>query len=133
VAGNKTGRPFTDRNQAMLSAVADYAVVGIVNAWTFQAMEAKLQTLQQAYDAQVNAGVSQPSEVHKLAQQLRAALLQVRSDLEPVVQSQAGALNAQQTELLRSARDRLAAIQRQLDALTPAVPTSPLKSAKTAR
>jgi two-component system NtrC family sensor kinase len=133
VAGNKTGQPFNERHQAMLSAVADYAVVGIVNAWLFQAMEARLQTLQQAYDAQASAGVSQPGETHKLAQQLRAALLQVRGDLEPVVQSQAGALNAQQTELLRSARDRLAAIQRQLDALTPAAPTGPLKSARTAR
>jgi two-component system NtrC family sensor kinase len=133
VAGNKTGQPFTDRHQAMLSAVADYAVVGIVNAWLFQSMEARLQTLQQAYDAQASAGLGHPVETYKLAQQVRAALLQARGDLEPVIQSQAGALNAQQTELLRSARDRLAAIQRQLDALTPAAPTGPLKSAKTAR
>ncbi|MEO6626245.1 MAG: response regulator [Burkholderiaceae bacterium] len=138
VAGNKTGRPFTERNQAMLSAVADFAVVGIVNAWTFKAMEAKLQNLQQAYDAQASAGLGQPGEAHKLAQQLRAPLLQVRGDLEPVVQSQAGTLNAQQTELLRSARDRLAAIQRQLDALiaasaAPAAATGPLRSTSSTR
>ena len=59
VAGNKTGRPFSERDQAMLTAVADYAVVGIVNAWLFQAMEARLQNLQQAYDALLHAGLSQ--------------------------------------------------------------------------
>ncbi len=139
VAGNKTGRPFTDRNQAMLAAVADYGVVGIVNAWTFQALEAKLQNLQHANDARVTASLAEPGEAHKLAQQLRAALLQVRGDLEPVVQSQAGALTAQQTELLRSARDRLAAIQRQLDAqiaaapAAPAAATGPLKSTSSTR
>src|SRR6185503_10056857 len=62
LAGNKPGQPFTDRHQAMLSAVADYAVVGIVNAWLFQSMEARLQTLQQAYDAQASAGLGHPVE-----------------------------------------------------------------------
>ncbi len=133
VAGNKTGRPFSDRDQAMLSAVADYAVVGIVNAWLFQAMEARLQSLQQAYDAQVKAVPAQPGDAQKLAQQIRAPLLQARGELEPVIQGRAGPLNAKQTDSLRSARDRLAGIQQQLDTLTPAAPTNPLKSAKIAR
>jgi two-component system NtrC family sensor kinase len=136
VAGNKSGRPFTDRDQAMLSAVADYAVIGIVNAWLFQAMEARLQNLQQAYDAQVNANLSQATEAQKLAQQLRAPLLQVRGELDPVLQIKSGPLNAQQRESIRSALERLAAIQLMLDALTsaaPSAPTNPLKAPKPAR
>ena len=77
VAGNKTGRPFTDRDQAMLTAVADYAVIGIVNAWLFQAMEARLHNLQQAYDAQVNANLSQDDRGRELARELHAPLLLV--------------------------------------------------------
>jgi DNA-binding response OmpR family regulator len=138
VAGNRTGRPFNERDQAMLSAVADYAVIGIVNAWLFQAMEARLQNLQQAYDAQLNANLSHDSEGQRLAQQLRAPLLQIRGDLEPVLQGRTGPLNTEQRESLRSALDRLAGIQRQLDALTPAAAapaaeTNPLKSRGSAR
>jgi DNA repair exonuclease SbcCD ATPase subunit len=116
--------------------VADYAVIGIVNAWLFQAMEARLQNLQQAYDAQVAANLSQENEAQKLARQIRAPLLQARGELEPVLQAKTGPLNAQQRASVRSALDRLAAIQAQLDALPPAAPappTSPLRSAGSAR
>ena len=132
-AGNRSGRPFSDRDQAMLSAVADYAVIGIVNAGLVQTMEARLQSLQQALDAQAKAGLSPQADAQKLAQELRAPLLQVRGKLEPVIQGQTGLLNSRQTESLRAVIEHLASIQRRLDAVTPAAPGSPLKSSGSAR
>jgi two-component system NtrC family sensor kinase len=40
-------RPFSDRDQRMLEAVADYASISLVNARLFQALEARAQKLQQ--------------------------------------------------------------------------------------
>lgn len=41
------GRPFSDRDQAMLEAVADYASISLVNVRLFQALEARAFKLQQ--------------------------------------------------------------------------------------
>lgn len=40
-------RPFSDRDQRMLEAVADYASISLVNARLFQALEARAKKLQQ--------------------------------------------------------------------------------------
>jgi two-component system NtrC family sensor kinase len=48
-------RGFSEREQAMLEAVADYASISLVNVRLFQALEARAHRLQQVVD-QVNAG-----------------------------------------------------------------------------
>jgi GAF domain-containing protein len=40
--------PFSERDQAMLEAVADYASISLVNARLFQALETRAKRLQQA-------------------------------------------------------------------------------------
>lgn len=42
----RDSRMFTDRNQAMLEAVADYASISLVNARLFQALEARAERLE---------------------------------------------------------------------------------------
>jgi two-component system NtrC family sensor kinase len=54
-------RPFSERNQAMLEAVADYASISLVNARLFQALEARAQQLQRAID-QSQAGAQASGE-----------------------------------------------------------------------
>lgn len=55
-------RPFSERSQAMLEAVADYASISLVNARLFQALEDRARRLQKAIeDAQ--AGVPASSEL----------------------------------------------------------------------
>jgi two-component system NtrC family sensor kinase len=49
-------RPFLDREQAMLEAVADYASISLVNARLFQALESRARRLQQVVD-QTHGGV----------------------------------------------------------------------------
>jgi two-component system NtrC family sensor kinase len=122
VAGNKTGRPFTERDQAMLSAVADYAVIAIVNGRLFQAMEARVHALQQAYDDQVNDNLAKDERRARAAQQLRAPLVQARGTLEPLVHGQLGVLNPHQADSLHTALERLGAMARILEELAPEAP-----------
>ncbi len=117
VAGNRTGKPFTERDQAMLSAVADYAVIAIVNGRFFQAMEARVQALQQGYEAQVADNGRKNQTLQRVAQQLRAPLIQARGTLEPLVHGQNGILTPAQAESVYAALERLAALQRLVDEL----------------
>jgi len=125
VAGNRTGKPFSERDQAMLSAVADYAVIAIINGWLFQAMEARVQNLQRAYDDQVNANSRKDADAARTAEQLKVPLQQVRSTLEPLIHGQSGVITPRQAEIVHAALDRISALERQIDALrAPTAPTA---------
>ena len=117
VAGNRTGKPFTERDQAMLSAVADYAVIAIVNGRFFQAMEARVLQLQSNVEALTADAARHDQQVQRLAQQLRSPLIQARSTLEPLVHGQGGAITAQQAASLHAALERLTALQAIVDEL----------------
>jgi DNA-binding response OmpR family regulator len=52
----KDARPFSERDQAMLEAVADYASISLVNARLFQALEARARKLQEVID-EAQAGI----------------------------------------------------------------------------
>jgi two-component system NtrC family sensor kinase len=130
VAGNRSGKPFSERDQAMLSAVADYAAIAIVNGWLFQAMETRVRKLQRAYDDQVNANLRKAEDVEALAQHLKAPVAQIRATLEPLVQGELGGISTRQAEVVHEVLDRLTLLDTQLDALggpRPA-PTRPLPS-----
>jgi len=115
VVGNKSGKLFTDRDQAMLSAVADYASVALVNARLFQALEAKARSLQQSYD-DLTVGERQKEElVEKVGHELRAPVSQVRGNLQALARGDAGPLSAPQAEMLRSALEPLIGAQRLID------------------
>jgi GAF domain-containing protein len=126
-AGNKSGRPFSDRDQAMLTAVADYAVIAIVNGRLFQAMEARARQLQQGYEAQVAENVRKDETTRRIAQQMRGPMLQARGSLDALAQSAQGSLLRQQIDQLVTAQDRLAVLERLLDELllTPGPMTMP--------
>src|SRR5262249_38575346 len=102
VVGNRAGKPFSERDQAMLSAVADYAGIAIMNGWLFQAMEARMVSLQRAYDEQVTANARKDVDLDRGAQQLQAPLQQMRATLEPLVFGQMGAVTPRQAETVRS-------------------------------
>jgi len=72
-----TKRPFSERAQAMLEAVADYASISLVNARLFRALEARAQRLQQVID-ESQQGVRVKREwLETLNRGLRAALAQI--------------------------------------------------------
>ena len=108
--GNKSGRPFAERDQAMLSAVADYASIALVNARLFQTMEARAHALQQQRD----------ELVLRLGHELRQPLTKLKASLDPLARGQAGPLIPPQTEALRAALEQLQALQKLADTLAPA-------------
>lgn len=105
--GNKSGHPFTDRDQAMLSAVADYASVALVNARLFQALEDRAHSLQQAYDDVVKGARQHDALLQKLGREAAGPLQKSRDSLEILTRGAAGPINPAQAELLRSALQQL--------------------------
>lgn len=87
-------RPFSERNQAMLEAVADYASISLVNARLFMALETRAQRLQRMVE-QGGAHV-QLEWRDRLAQQVR----DVQADLGRLLSdARAEALTAELTQL----------------------------------
>jgi len=72
-------RPFSEREQAMLEAVADYASISLVNARLFQALEERARHLQRVLD---QAGGAANSEA---AADLRETLVAVEQQLARAV------------------------------------------------
>lgn len=116
--GNKSGKPFTERDQAMLSAVADYASVALVNARLFQSLEAKARSLQQANDEMAKGARQKDDGLGHVARELRGPLLQARTSLEALAKGDVGALSNPQMGALRAGLERLDAIQRLVDDVT---------------
>jgi len=101
VVGNKSGKPFNERDQAMLSAVADYASIALVNAHLFQALETRAYTLQKSYD--------------ELAAHLSSEFSQTKSLLEQITRGETGPLTAAQTQTLQTALEKLRHSQQIMD------------------
>jgi GAF domain-containing protein len=100
-------RPFSEREQAMLEAVADYASISLVNARLFQALEARAQRLQQMVD-QINAGALVDADwLARLKRGLRAA----RGD---IAQLEQGGGETQVTSALHAVQADLDALLQQL-------------------
>ena len=106
-------RPFTEREQAMLEAVADYASISLVNARLFQALEARARHLQRVLD---QAGGVVGSEA---AADLRQALAAVDQQL-------ARATEASDIGQMRSALDTA---RRMLEELMPRLSEASVREA----
>jgi two-component system, NtrC family, sensor kinase len=82
-------RPFVERDQAMLSAVADYASISLVNARLFTELESRAQQLEEKINQQVDQPCSDQDQLVKgsvtqLAD-IHARLLGLHSRLENAV------------------------------------------------
>ena len=117
----KESRPFTERDQAMLEAVADYASISLVNARLFQALEARAQRLQQVIDeahmdaearAEWRAGLNRglraaQAQIARLMEEteesdLQAGLETLNGDLEALLQVVASVSPSDPSEELSS-------------------------------
>jgi two-component system NtrC family sensor kinase len=108
VVGNKTGRPFAERDQAMLSAVGDYASVALVNARLFHELETRARQLQKSYEDLTKGGAPAGRDV-------AARLAQVNVSVDAVLRGEVGPLTPKQAEVLRLIADRLHALHKQAD------------------
>ena len=103
-------RPFSERDQAMLEAVADYASISLVNARLFQALETRAQRLQQAVEKSRGRLEPATGPLNEIAVGLQAArdqLAQISSEAgEPALRARMAAiqdlLDAQLRRLARN-------------------------------
>lgn len=103
-------RPFTERDQAMLEAVADYASISLVNARLFQALQARAQHLQrQMQDAR--AGVPLAEALRRTVRAAQQADRQVQEALararDPDLRRSLQGLHGQLTHLLEALEEAL--------------------------
>jgi two-component system NtrC family sensor kinase len=76
----REARPFSERDQAMLEAVADYASISLVNTRLFQALEARAKRLQQVVDQSHTVGKIDPqnwANAHQMTKSLRMQVSQL--------------------------------------------------------
>jgi GAF domain-containing protein len=76
----REAKPFSERDQAMLEAVADYASISLVNTRLFQALEARARRLQQVIDQSQAAGQIDPQKwthAQQITKSLRAHISQL--------------------------------------------------------
>lgn len=78
----EAAKPFSERDQAMLEAVADYASISLVNARLFLALEARAKRLQQAVDQSQVTRVIDPEQLTNARQIAKSLRMQVSSLLE---------------------------------------------------
>ena len=75
-------KPFSERDQAMLEAVADYASISLVNTRLFQALEARAQRLQQVVDQSQPPGKIDPEKLANARQVAKTLRMQISHLLE---------------------------------------------------
>jgi len=75
-------KPFSERDQAMLDAVADYASISLVNTRLFQALQARAQRLQQVVDQSQTAGEIDPEKLANAQQVAKSLRMQISQLLE---------------------------------------------------
>lgn len=103
-------KPFSEANQSMLEAVADYASISLVNARLFQALEGRAQRLQAVVEEARTGIQDQMTWVTDLGDGLRriqGEVTQIRTDLKD--KRQRKALEGVESEL-QSLIDRLSTI-----------------------
>ena len=114
-------RPFSERAQAMLEAVADYASISLVNARLFQALEARAHRLQQMIDEAQMDTQARADWRAGLNQDLRAAQAQIAHLLEEVKDSKIRAG-------LEMVNEDLETMLREVSSISPSDPAEELSS-----
>lgn len=105
--GNKTGKPFQERDQAMLSAVADYASIALANVRLFQAVEIRARTLQKSYEEMAEMGKQKDEMLLTIGREMNRPLSSAKATLEKVIRWEMGTLTEHQTKTLRTVLEQL--------------------------
>jgi two-component system NtrC family sensor kinase len=103
-------KPFNERDQAMLEAVADYASISLVNARLFQALETRAQRYQQMVDQDMSEAQLEAEWLAGLKRALRAAQSEINKLREKTkdktVKSGLGTVDEDMLALLRLISER---------------------------
>ena len=113
VVGRRSDHAFTERELALLSSVADYASIALVNARLFRGLEARASRLQRSYN-----DLATGSLTLSVGRELTIQLAGARSALEPLLSGARGALGQRQIETGKQTLEHIDAARRLADDLT---------------
>jgi signal transduction histidine kinase len=118
VVTRKEAQPFSNSQQALLEAVADYASISLVNARLFKALEERLSVLQQSADsAQVGERIKD-EVLQQIREELSAPLLVMKGNIEMLLSKELGKLNVEQGNAMTVIQDKLKTILDIVEAIT---------------
>lgn len=115
---HRAAQPFTDRQVVLLSAVADYASIAIVNLRLFQALEQRAKSMQQAFEEHHVEAKHRGEALAKLSQELRGPVGQAKSAVELALTQFGGKLKENQRTPLKNAAEKLASAWQLLEDIT---------------
>ena len=118
VVARKEPQPFSNSQQALLEAVADYASISLVNARLFKALEERVNLLQQSADnAQVGERIKD-EVLQQIREELSAPLLVMKGNADMLLGKELGKLNVEQTNSATAILEKLKTIMDIVEAMT---------------
>ncbi len=107
VVTRKEAQPFSNSQQALLDAVADYASISLVNARLFKALEERVNMLQQSADnAQVGERIK-GEVLQQIREELNTPLLVMKGNADMLLGKEMGKLNTEQTSAVTAIQEKL--------------------------
>jgi signal transduction histidine kinase/DNA-binding response OmpR family regulator len=112
---HRAAQPFSDRQGVLLSAVADYASIAIVNLRLFQTLEERARSMQQAFETHQQDGRRRGEVLAKVSQELRGPVGQAKSAVEMALNQFGGKLKENQRAPLKNAVEKLGSAWQMLE------------------
>lgn len=103
----KAAQPYSQSNQTLLEAVADYATVALTNLHLYQALEARAKSLQEMVEKTRLNERMKSQILQNISRELRAPLITIKDYVDMLVEGQLGTLQPAQQETLEKARSKL--------------------------
>ncbi len=122
VVMRKEAQPFSENDQTMMEAVADYASISLANALLFRELEERARSLQKAMENARQSERSKDDLLREISEELRRPLIAAREALNKLVEDLESKFSGAQQETVAIAEDnlqRLLAVIESLGALTP--------------
>jgi two-component system NtrC family sensor kinase len=115
VVMRKAANPFTQNNQVLLEAIADYAAISLVNIKLFQALEARAQSLEIAAKSAEQSEQEKETIFGNINQEIKESILVAEGYISMLIDGQLGDLTNAQIDTLRLSQDGLRAVLAKLD------------------
>ncbi|GAB4520940.1 MAG: hypothetical protein Fur0018_00990 [Anaerolineales bacterium] len=119
--------PFTEHDQARISAVADYAAIAMLNARMMLVLNERARRLERMTHSIKLSEHTKSSLLRNISMALREPLTSALGYSEMLLEEQLGALNKEQTQAMMIVRDKLAitsSVAEHLTAISDQDPTS---------
>lgn len=111
-------KPFTNDEQALLEATADYAAMALVNAQLFRALEEHARAMQRTANAASRGERLKNEILQNLSHELRTPLGVANGYIEMLLEGQMGKLTAEQREAIETVRQKLEQIANIVTSMT---------------